>query len=140
MFLDSVGKMGLNNYKAYELRDKERASLEDMKEQIMEIHGFEDLDDICGRYRIDRSVLDEYELLFACYYNEGWEGDSNLFLRKDGKFFVVDASHCSCYGLEGRFDPVETTKEAMMLQANENRHGSRKDAFNQFLRKFFGKP
>lgn len=104
----------------------------------MEIHGFDDLDNICKEFRIERSELDEYEVLFAQYGIDGWEGTSILFLTKEGKLFINDASHCSCYGLEGQFDPSETTKEAMMLQLTRGR--IRSFNFKNFLEKFFGKP
>jgi hypothetical protein len=59
---------------------------------------------------------------------DGWEilaqGDGNgeygygsrdllMYLRRDGKLYCQEASCCSCNGIDGCFDPVETNLETM---------------------------
>jgi len=67
--------------------------------------------------------LDDIEILFASYTYECYEGDAFVLFRKDGKLFEVNAGHCSCYGLEGQWDPEETTKEALMYRITEGNLG-----------------
>lgn len=53
------------------------------------------------------------EVLLASYTYESYEGDAFVLFRKDGKLFEVNGGHCSCYGLEGQWEPEETTIEAI---------------------------
>lgn len=47
------------------------------------------------------------EILLAGYQAGGYEGDAWVVFRNGDKYFEVSGSHCSCYGLEGQFDPEE---------------------------------
>lgn len=52
-------------------------------------------------------------ILFASYGQDNYSGDAFVLYEQEGKLFEVNASHCSCYGLEGQFDPEETTLEVL---------------------------
>lgn len=60
------------------------------------------------------SALDGAEVIVAIYDLGSYEGDAFVLFRKDGKLFEVNAGHCSCYGLEGQWEPEETTKEELL--------------------------
>jgi hypothetical protein len=73
-------------------------------------------------------ALDGAEVIVASYTYEVYEGSAYVLFRRDGKFFEVHGSHCSCYGLsevgimgEGpsQWQPEETTVEAIMHQAEK---------------------
>jgi hypothetical protein len=49
------------------------------------------------------------EVLFAFYGSYSYEGAAFVLFRKDGTLYEVNGSHCSCYGLEGMWEPEETT-------------------------------
>ena len=66
-----------------------------------------------------KGELDDIEILLASYTYECYEGDAFVLFRKDGKLYEVNGGHCSCYGLEGQWDPEETTKEALIHRINE---------------------
>lgn len=51
-------------------------------------------------------------ILFASYGEDNYSGNAFVLFEKDGKLYEVNGSHCSCYGLEGQFEPEETTLEA----------------------------
>lgn len=55
----------------------------------------------------------EDELIFASYGGGAYEGDATLVWKRDGKFYEAHGSHCSCYGLEGQFNPEETSLAAL---------------------------
>lgn len=55
----------------------------------------------------------DVEILMADYDGGAYEGRAFVLLRKDGKLYEVHGSHCSCYGLEGQFDPEETSIEEL---------------------------
>ena len=77
-------------------------------------HGdFHGKDDLIHDFEIPPSALDGVEVLFAAYESGGYEGDAFALFRKDGKLFEVRGSHCSCYGLEGQWEPEETTVAAL---------------------------
>jgi hypothetical protein len=58
--------------------------------------------------------VEDAEFLFAAYTYEDYSGSAFVLFRKDGKLFEVNGSHCSCYGLEGQWEPEETSKEALL--------------------------
>jgi hypothetical protein len=68
-----------------------------------------------GNYIADgpeQVVVDE-EVLFASYEDEHWEGIAFVLFERDGKLYEVNASHCSCHGLEGQWEPEETSWVAL---------------------------
>ncbi len=47
------------------------------------------------------------EVLWADYETEGYDGSALVIYRQGDKVFEVSGSHCSCYGLEGQWEPEE---------------------------------
>ncbi|WEM34432.1 hypothetical protein [Xanthomonas phage X1] len=66
-----------------------------------------------GRERV-KNYLDDAQIILAYYESSGYEGDAFVLFRKWGKYYEVSGGHCSCYGLEGQFEPEETTLEAIV--------------------------
>lgn len=58
----------------------------------------------------------EEQILFASYGGASYEGDAFVLFERDGKLYEVHGSHCSCYGLEGQWEPEETTWAALDLR------------------------
>lgn len=58
----------------------------------------------------------EEEVLLAYYTYEDYSGSAFVLYQKDGKLFEVHGSHCSCYGLEGQWEPEETTYAALSMR------------------------
>jgi hypothetical protein len=58
---------------------------------------------------------EDIEVILASYTNENYEGEAFVLFRRnsDGKLYEVNGGHCSCYGLEGQWNPEETTVEAL---------------------------
>lgn len=73
------------------------------------------------------------DVLFAAYTYEDYSGDAFVLFSRDGKLFEVNGGHCSCYGLEGQWDPEETTKEALMKRLDSRDYGIL-DAYNKEIR------
>ena len=61
----------------------------------------------------------EDELLFASYGGGSYEGDATVVFRRDGKLYEVSGSHCSCYGLEGQWEPEETSIAALAAKGKK---------------------
>lgn len=64
------------------------------------------------------------EILLASYGTPAYEGYAFVLFKRDGKLFEVNGSHCSCYGLEGQWEPEETTVEALRHRMKYGRLGS----------------
>lgn len=58
-------------------------------------------------------LADDVEILFASYEEEGYEGRAFVLFRQQDMLFEVNAYHCSCMGLEGQWDPEETSPAAL---------------------------
>ena len=66
-------------------------------------------------------------VLLAHYYTGSYEGDALVVYKKDGKFYTVEGSHCSCYGLEGQSNPEEYDSETFKQVVDRKLEGYRKD-------------
>ena len=67
--------------------------------------------------------LDGVNVLLAYYCYESYEGDAFVLFEKDGQLFEVNGGHCSCYGLEGQWEPEETTREALLKRLDDGSLG-----------------
>lgn len=46
-------------------------------------------------------------ILFASYGQANYSGDAQVLFEQNGKLYEVNGGHCSCYGLEGQWNPEE---------------------------------
>ena len=60
-------------------------------------------------------------VLYWDYTYEDYSGDAVVIYVQDGKFYMVDAGHCSCYGLEEGWSPEEVSPEMLRHLAVEGR-------------------
>jgi hypothetical protein len=100
------------------------------KENIMYHGTFENQADICNSFEIDSSDLQDCEILFAAYEGD-YECEALVVFRRNNKLYEVNGLHCSCYGLEGQWEPEETTAEAL-------RHRIEKGTLGYFLGGYTG--
>lgn len=57
--------------------------------------------------------MQDCRVLFAWYNYEDYSGEAFVLFERDGKLYEVHGSHCSCYGLEGCWNPDEVSVEAL---------------------------
>lgn len=64
-------------------------------------------------------------VLLATYSYWDYQGEAFVLLRRDsdGALLRVDGGHCSCYGLEGQWEPEETTVAALRMALDGERFG-----------------
>lgn len=55
----------------------------------------------------------DIEILFAKYTYGNYNGEALVVYRQGDKLFEVNGYHCSCKGLEGQWEPEETSIEAL---------------------------
>jgi hypothetical protein len=53
------------------------------------------------------------EILFASYGGGSYAGDALVLFERDGDLYENTGSHCSCYDLEGQWEPEKTTWDAL---------------------------
>jgi hypothetical protein len=75
-------------------------------------HGaWESKADIARAFDIPIEILEKCYIYFAGYNEGDYEGSCVIIFRKDGTLYYNAASHCSCNGFEGNWDPEEATWE-----------------------------
>jgi hypothetical protein len=82
-----------------------------------------------------------FNILFASYGLGDYSGQAFVLFEHNQKLYEVNASHCSCYQLEGQFDPEETTVEALKLRLTEGEFGKDDwydNGFHVELKNFLG--
>jgi hypothetical protein len=140
---------------------QEPVYLHNWKEKIDMIGDFEDLYMTAEEYRAEKApypnveswlekkskmveAIKKYEgnnILFASYGTDNYSGDAFVLFEKNGKLYEVNGSHCSCYGLEGQFEPEETTLEAIEMRLTKGTMGVDDYSDNEFateLKAFIG--
>jgi hypothetical protein len=55
----------------------------------------------------DTDTPEPDEVFYAWYDVDGYDGRAVVLYRTGSKFYYVDGSHCSCYGLEDQWEPEE---------------------------------
>lgn len=77
--------------------------------------GFENWSDVQREFATD--APEPSNLIVAYYEYENYEGDAYVCWRDGDDVYEVHGGHCSCYGLEGQFEPekvnINTHREAL---------------------------
>lgn len=94
---------------------------------------FQDIEHLKKEYEITNDDLLGVEILFAVYRTGRYDGQSLVLFKKDDKLYIVDASHCSCYGLEGQWDPIEIN-EATLKKEIDAKSSYRFEEFESFIK------
>lgn len=83
-----------------------------------------------GEFGCEADVMKEFsigsvegEIIFAAYEYEDYSGSAEVIFIRNGKFYHVSGSHCSCYGLEDQWNPEEMPYEALKHIAEKATYG-----------------
>lgn len=74
-------------------------------------------EDMLRDFSISKEEMGECSIYVASYEQESYDGSAFVLFAKDGKLYEVHGSHCSCYGLEGMWEPEETSFAALERRA-----------------------
>ena len=89
---------------------------------------FEKKEDVIGEfsgYDAEFAVdLEDCNILFAWYGHGSYDGSAFVLFERGGKLYEVNGGHCSCYGLEGQWEPEETSVEALKHRIREGGLGT----------------
>jgi hypothetical protein len=91
---------------------------------------FTNQDDITDAFGIERTALEPYWVLLAYYGDpaDSYEWTAFVLLqgRYTGKLYEVNATHCSCYNLQGQWQAEETSIEALRARLEQGELGTYK--------------
>ena len=77
---------------------------------------------LVSNYDANLKEVNQFRILIAYESVGSWGCDSSSYFllehKKDKKLYVVEGSHCSCFGFENQFEPSETSVEALKMWAN----------------------
>jgi hypothetical protein len=79
---------------------------------------FASAEDVFDNFTVSDEGRVGVEFVYADYDTPSYEGYAHVIFMKDGKLFEVNGSHCSCYGLEGQWEPEETSVAALLARPN----------------------
>lgn len=63
--------------------------------------------------------------VYLAVYDEsdaGYDGYADVVYRIGDRYFRVQGSHCSCYGLEGQWEPEEYSREEFLGALSRDMH------------------
>lgn len=105
-----------------------------IKQEGLFYHIFTDKESVSNQFA--ENLADNVNILFAWYEYEDYSGYAEVIFEQDGVLYEVSGSHCSCYGLEGQWEPQ--TVELKEIQ-HRLTHGSfGRGEFREDLKAFFG--
>lgn len=81
-------------------------------------------EDVFDQFTASEEERKGVKILLAWYNYECYDGNAFVLFEKDGKLYEVVGGHCSCYGLEGQWEPVETTAKALRMRCETVEYGS----------------
>lgn len=87
------------------------------------IGNWNNLSEMCADFSISSEALKNCNIFVAAYDTPAYEGYGYVLYEEDGKLYEVHGSHCSCYGLEGQFEPEETTVASIKHRLKEGNLG-----------------
>lgn len=70
---------------------------------------FDCVKDVKSEFAVKDDSLDNAFVLLAWYGYGDYDGSAFVLFERDGKLYEVNGGHCSCHGLEGQWDPEETS-------------------------------
>lgn len=89
------------------------------------LEDFDSAEDVFANFRVAEEQQAGVEILFAYYSYENYSGDAFvLFRTADGALWEVNGGHCSCYGLEGQWEPELTSVSELRHRMDQGRQGS----------------
>lgn len=76
-------------------------------------NGFDSKEELAGSFSVSLASLKNANIIYASYETMDYEGYAFILYEEAGRFYEVNGSHCSCYGLEGQWEPEETNLEVL---------------------------
>jgi hypothetical protein len=91
-----------------------------IREETMKVfyENFASAEDVFREFDVSKEEQAGVEFIYADYNTPAYEGDAFVVFVRDGRLYEVNGSHCSCNGLEGCWQPEETSPVALLSRPN----------------------
>ena len=66
--------------------------------------------------QFEENLPEDISIIFASYDYRDYSGSAHVVFEQGGELYEVYGSHCSCYGLEGQWNPEETSVDAIKMR------------------------
>jgi hypothetical protein len=107
------------------------------KEKIMNVYlgSFGGKESVASNFDIGEV---DGEIIVAVYDTGDWEGSAFVVFEQGGKVYEVNGNHCSCYGLEGQWEPEEVAwKELLKRPVYTSSTGDYDDEVRKVLTDYY---
>jgi hypothetical protein len=79
-------------------------------------------EEIAKDFYMSIDILEECDIICGYYNMDGYEGDHFVLFEEDGVLYWNFGSHCSCYGLEGQWDPEQVSIQELEKRVASDYH------------------
>ncbi len=69
--------------------------------------------DVLGQFEVSEDPRPD-QVIYAVYDAPLYEGYASVIYRVGDRYYWAHGSHCSCYGLEGQWEPEEYSREELV--------------------------
>jgi hypothetical protein len=132
-----------------EIINQQPVYLHNFKSKFEVVANFEDIfvtqeemwKESCDKFRKVYPIWESINILFASYGQDNYSGDAWVLFEKDEELYEVNASHCSCYGLEGQWSPEKVELKELQHRVLFGSFGTDDYSGNEFkeeLKLFLG--
>lgn len=90
-----------------------QGSFSSWKNVVLEFHGLNYADEEKQNNALEIEPEPD-QVLLATYGGGGYDGDAVVCYRRGEDYFIVEGSHCSCYGLEDQWQPEKYSKDIFL--------------------------
>lgn len=90
--------------------------------------GFDDWADVMRQFDVKEDPRPS-QVLYTWYDSDGsYSFSAYVVYRKGRHYYTVTGSHCSCYGLEGQWEPEQYTKTQLIEALRKSKRDEQEDA------------
>ena len=90
------------------------------------------LEGVIEDFGVKEADLIGINVLLASYTYRCYEGNAFVLFEKEGRLYEVNGGHCSCFGLEGQWEPDETNIEVLEHRLHQGELGRSYDGENEY--------
>lgn len=84
--------------------------------RYMSDFGWTNSQDVLNSFNASSEALDGCRVFVACYRDTDYSGSAYVLYASGKTLYEVHGGHCSCYGLEGQWEPEDTTIESIQFR------------------------
>lgn len=84
-----------------------------MASHYMGDFGWSNSQDVLNSFNASSDALTDCRVFVACYRDTDYSGSAYVLYASGKTLYEVHGGHCSCFGLEGQWEPEDTTIDSL---------------------------